>query len=332
MPPKKHFNAKANPNSEQQAAHYHIIKDLIKNGTRHDIVHYVEQHDVDLLTPTSVEHPDPYLHLAVMSGKTEMVDLFMALGCDPMQVNKFNETLIDTACQMQHIDMLHHLAQYSECLEQINGRPLSSPLAQTVMDRDIEMFDILHRLGADINVPGIGGQTPIVIAVRQDHCKFVKKLHEAGADLAKAEDVRGNNLLILAIMNGAEDIIPYLLSQNVDPNHVNDYGGSPLYYAAQGNKKDIFDQLIAAGADLQARNDKGQTLLHQAVMARHFGAVHFLLEQGVDPKIRDKSGRTARELALGYSLTNIAYALHPDQNQNQPKRPKIQSYKPKRNR
>ena len=201
---------------------------------------------------------------------------------------------------------------------QINANALETPLHKAVMDRDMQTAMALYGLGADINARGIGGQTPIFIAVRQNNKPFVEMLHKSGADIARVEDVRGNNLLHVATMHGAADVVSYLLAHNVDSNHMNERGISPLYYAVESQQQEIFTLLIENGADIDARNCYGHSLLHQAVTERHYGAVLFLLEQGIDTQLRDKSGQTAYELAQKSKLSNIAYSLQPDRLKNNP--------------
>ena len=72
-------------------------------------------------------------------------------------------------------------------------------------------------------------------------------------------DKDGNNLLILACMNGDIKIIKYLLDNGANPNSVNLTRNTPLHYALVNHEYDIADLLIKNGAKENLVNINGLT-------------------------------------------------------------------------
>ena len=68
------------------------------------------------------------------------------------------------------------------------------------------------------------------------------------------------------------------LEQGADPRvgDPEDYGNTPLHYAAGYGRLDILQALLAGGADKDVRNNDGQTALDVAELNREAGTVRVL--------------------------------------------------------
>ena len=128
-----------------------------------------------------------------------------------------------------------------------------------------------------------------------------------------------------------------LVSAGVDPNLPNQYGWTPLYYAALFNRNDVvalllahaadpniraggeagseFPQtplqiaaamgnlrmasmLTAAGARVDSNEETGRTALHFAALGSHLDIIRFLLEKGADVNARDADGTSPLDEAV----------------------------------
>jgi ankyrin repeat protein len=145
-------------------------------------------------------------------------------------------------------------------------------------------------------------------------------------------------MLAKASRLGDLKIAETLVSSGVDPNLPNQYGRTPLYYAALFNHNDVaalllahaadpnirahsgapsmaFPQtplqiaasmgnlhmasmLITAGAHVDAKADAGRTALHFAVVASHLDVIRFLIEKGADVNMRDGEGTSPLDDAV----------------------------------
>ena len=99
------------------------------------------------------------------------------------------------------------------------------------------------------------------------------------------------------------------IAAGADLTVTDEYGQTPLVYAASGNQDpEVFTLLKNSGVDLNARTGAGWTALMYAVRYNPNPAVILrLLDLGADPKIRNTSGL----LALNYAGENPALANSP---------------------
>ena len=71
---------------------------------------------------------------------------------------------------------------------------------------------------------------------------------------------------------------------------VDEYGRTPLHYAALDGDAERVRQLLSDGADPDAQDDDGWTPLHFACQERHSGVAKVLLRGDADPNLTDKHG------------------------------------------
>lgn len=109
--------------------------------------------------------------------------------------------------------------------------------------------DALLEAGAMTNVHDINGNTPLIVAVRQDHVNIVKTLIEAKSNVNKAT---------------------YLAH------------ATPLHYAVSSGSLNCARLLIGAGADVEAQTSSGRTPLMLACRSGHEHAVMLLLKAGLN--------------------------------------------------
>jgi ankyrin repeat protein len=74
---------------------------------------------------------------------------------------------------------------------------------------------------------------------------------------------------------------------------VDEYGRTPLHYAAAESRRDEVAQLLAAGADANAQDDNGWTAMHFAAQAVSAECTAVLLRSGADISLCDLYGNTA---------------------------------------
>lgn len=138
-----------------------------------------------------------------------------------------------------------------------------SPLWWSVFHGNQPTVAGLLKAGADPNQPDSNGDTPLIVAVRQDH----------------------------------PDIAGILLAQGAAPDLPNAEGNTPLMVAANRGNRAIAELLIDAGADLRLRNNLTQTPLMMAAAGDHAELVRYLIKRGADPGRRNSDGRNAEAIA-----------------------------------
>jgi ankyrin repeat protein len=89
------------------------------------------------------------------------------------------------------------------------------------------------------------------------------------------------------------------LDKGVDVNAKDEFGRTPLHYAAT---KEIAELLIAKGADVNAKDMPGFTPLHRAARFSRYEIAKLLISKGADVNARDDDGFTPLHEAA-YSFT-----------------------------
>ena len=98
----------------------------------------------------------------------------------------------------------------------------------------------------------------------------VKHLIDAGADVSIRES-SGINLVHWATITNRAAVVPVLAAAKVDVNSMDEFGFTPLMYAATvdvGNT-DTLIALLKAGAERSIRNKEHRTALDQARKYKH---------------------------------------------------------------
>jgi uncharacterized protein len=115
--------------------------------------------------------------------------------------------------------------------------------------------------------------------------------------------------LLIAVANGHDEIVKYLLQKAADPNIANKIGMSPLSCAAWYGKEPICKLLLKYGADVNQRDMEGLTPLMRAIFRGHSSIAKYLLENGADPQLSDNHKRTALSYAEGGKHGDVAKLL-----------------------
>ena len=169
-----------------------------------------------------------------------------------------------------------------------------------------ELLEKCHRDDSkecDVNTPGPGGYTPLMLAVTQktpdgfplssrsssssDSSGKHSDHHSLPSPTAKTiqlvphSDTRSpSGSLLGSHFNRSVDV---LLAARVKLDATNDYGRTALHLAAVCAKGDYVRKLLVAGANPNAQDNWGQTALHAAIGAAAEGAFHVRACAGLVP-------------------------------------------------
>jgi len=144
------------------------------------------------------------------------------------------------------------------------------------MTGDLESLKLLLTRGADPSA-STQANTPLAAAVTFGYAVVVQELIAAGAGATLTEST-GINLIHWAVIANHPSVIPALVQAGARINATDDFGFTPLMYAAT--------------------IDFGDT-----------GSVEALRKAGADTGIRNKESRTAREQARYFQHARLAAAL-----------------------
>jgi len=156
---------------------------------------------------------------------------------------------------------------------------------EAAFDGNIEAVKQHLADGADVNAKNKVGQTPLHLAVANDHKEIIELLIAKDADL-NAKDVWEGTPLYEAASKAHTEIAELLIANGADVN-ANIYGWTPLHSAARDGHKEIAELFITEGADVNAKDQDANTPLDRAILKRHSETANFLRKHG---------GKTGEEL------------------------------------
>uniref|UniRef100_A0A7S1AK78 Uncharacterized protein n=1 Tax=Noctiluca scintillans TaxID=2966 RepID=A0A7S1AK78_NOCSC len=133
----------------------------------------------------------------------------------------------------------------------------------------------------------------VLETVRERSLPEVMALLEARADLSVPMPF-GQNLIFLAASRSqsAKETASLLIGARCNPDHVDHYGQTPLFKAAQGQDPSCTEALLADRADPQQRDRKGKTATFYAAKEGAVASLQALLRARADPGALDNEEQT----------------------------------------
>jgi len=162
----------------------------------------------------------------------------------------------------ESIRLLLEAGAEADAPEDVRGR--RSALAFASMSGDVETVKLLLDHRAEASVEALSE------AVTFGHADVVQRLVDAGVNVRLTEGT-GINLLHWATITNRPGVIPILAKAGVPIDATDDFGFTPLMYAATIDVGDTatLDALLAAGASRRVRNADGRTPIEQARRLKH---------------------------------------------------------------
>jgi ankyrin repeat protein len=172
---------------------------------------------------------------------------------------------------------------------------INTPLTWAITalgEKDKELVELLISGGADINLADEEGRTPMYWAA------FHGSQRVFGVVLAKVTD---RSTLPLAAFKGDLNAVRAFVQSGADVNAADEFGCTPLHWAAAANVNDVADFLVANGADVNAEDNDGLTPL---LAARRLDMIRFLVSKGADVNVKGDT--------LGYTRLHKACQFEND--------------------
>ncbi|XP_052863840.1 uncharacterized protein LOC128270477 [Anopheles cruzii] len=243
----------------------------------------IESADEDGFTP---------LHLAVIQGNLQLVNLLLANGADVNALDNEGHSVVHWA---------------TVCGE---GEALRAVLAA----------------GADVSTPDINGGSPLHYAAQMCGANYEGKTPRASAKLAleilgtllshpdtagEVEDKDGRQPLLWAASAGSAKAVLALIKAGAHVESADKDGLTALHCAASRGHTDCIDTLInLCGAHTDQIDSNGCTALHYAVTLGHADATSLLLRLDADPNRQDRKGRTPAHCGCAKGQMETVKILH----------------------
>ncbi|MCG8525080.1 MAG: ankyrin repeat domain-containing protein [Opitutales bacterium] len=190
------------------------------------------------------------LHLACSNAHWEIVDYLIHKGANVDARTEYGVSVLSYAIR-DSADCLDTLRLLVEKGAEINVEhsAIGSPLHAAVNRGNLEAVEFLIQQGADIEVQGRYG-SPLqmnIIFIENENDEMAKHLVKLGA--SASEYSYGMNAMHLAALKDKWELIQIMIDHHWEVDVKDDYGHTPLFYAARHGNRNAYDTLIAAGAD-----------------------------------------------------------------------------------
>ena len=119
-------------------------------------------------------------------------------------------------------------------------------LLKAVREGQLQQVQSLIQQGAEVNVRGLDGSSPLLLATADNQVEIARALIEAGADVNQKNRIQDSPYL-LAGASGYNQILSLTLSHGADLKSTNRYGGTALIPACERGHVETVRLLIAAG-------------------------------------------------------------------------------------
>jgi ankyrin repeat protein len=145
------------------------------------------------------------LHVAAATGRVIVVKLLLEHGAEVDARDQENRTALERAVLAGRTQVADLLLRHGAALDA--DTLLLDAARAGVRDRDIVRWLADH--GADLEARGTDGDTPLLIAVRQNNHRLARHLIDQGADV-NVRDAAGTSALVLARELGHQEIAHWL--------------------------------------------------------------------------------------------------------------------------
>ncbi|CAH0017361.1 unnamed protein product [Clonostachys rhizophaga] len=297
--------------------HLHIVRLLLKSGAPVNV-----QGGKDYIRPAIAE--------ACVHGMKEILELLLQHG---QGVNHHTSPPLVFASMHGNIEMARMLLAKNAEIDAFESELGWNALMAAASSGHLGLVELLLNHGADINLQGKGGSSPLGIAARQGHEEIVDLLLDRGAtrshsiikaailgdQLQIAEKLIGSEydlqdeakgeILQLACLQGFESLAEALIQNGANVNFSDwDHHGSVLQAAAQQDNEEIVQLLIDNGACINSTSGTAGTALHVAIRAGHENIVTLLIDHGADVNIQGGDGSTLQAASF-YGYEDIVRLL-----------------------
>lgn len=170
--------------------------------------------------------------------------------------------------------------------------------AQTMLEAaergDAAGVERLIASGAPIDQANASGQTPLLLAVQNNHLAVAIRLIDAGANI-NAQAANQDTPWLLAGALGRTAMLRHMLPKGPDFKIRNRFGGNALIPACERAHVDTVAFLVTTPIDVNHINNLGWTCLLEIVILgdggpRHVEVTKLVLAAGANPNIADRDG------------------------------------------
>ncbi len=167
---------------------------------------------------------------------------------------------------------------------------------------------MLLEAGANPDIPGESGYTPLIVAASSNYKEVVAALIEYGATVDIANN-RDYSAVHLASWDGFKEVVEMLLAANCKHDTQTEDKNTPLALACHGNQFEIVQILLPLGCDVNNSDKDLDTPILYAAYNGCAKTIKILLENGANPNLANAKTTTPLWNAVFKKHEKIVYSL-----------------------
>jgi ankyrin repeat protein len=215
------------------------------------------------------EEGDTALMLACYKGYIEIVNVFLNCG-RKLDINKKNAdgyTAVAIAVSLKYYGIVSVLLEHHDVNLNLPNVAGDTPLLIALKNQDLSLVQKLRLAGASLTIRDIDNKTPLAITVSNGNFECFQYLIKHGASVKDKIGSFGDSILILACKKGRMGMVEMILQEDdgLNLNSINNVGNSALMEASKAGCEDIVKLLLEKKAKPTVINRYGSTALSYAV-------------------------------------------------------------------
>lgn len=194
------------------------------------------------------------------------------------------ETLLQRLVKSQKIDTLNILLTRKKMLDySINSLDQKgrSAVHYAILINNPEIIELLVKHGANFNLKDSRGNTPLMLAIKNNDTKLASYFMDLPDIDLNADDDDGNHPIMTAIQSGLTDIALQLIDKGAIIDEVNQYGQTALQDAVVQGNITVFNKILekVPSDHIVHQNDNGNIALTLAIRYGHLNFVKILIDK-----------------------------------------------------
>ena len=246
----------------------------------------------------------PLLGNAILVCGRAVARRMLELGASALASEPSGGNMLHFALRSDRFQFLPLLLEYIANLDQADNNGLT-PLQLALWKEDGRSAIMLLEAGADPDVQGSGGLALAHLAVYERDMNLLRALVDADADLGIVDDYGRSPLHYAASGLLDEEIASFFGNAGVAVNLLDDSGKAPIHYAALLADAESAAALLAIKADPNLPDLDGiPPLIHALRTNPDVRTVSALLRMGADPNMPAADGETPVKVAIAIRNDN----------------------------
>lgn len=208
---------------------------------------------------------------------------------------------------------IHHQLQagFGSMFPQSESEAVSTSLLVAAFNgREDKIQQALSNPVTNPNVSYSNGNTPLIIAVQENHTRVVHMLLARPDIMVNLRGLDGYTALIRACYERSDLVRVFLARDDIDVNLATYYGSTALTYAIRNGNFSAVQELVRDNrTNIDYQSKHGKNALFESVSYKRKDIVDLLLAAGCNVDIVDQHDRTPFLVACQYGFEDIAVAL-----------------------